>query len=104
MKRKHIAPELPKKKSLAESIDILLVRAEFATTQRHKVETQAELDSLPVLQMEKVRQPSFPTATNLLYIMRDMEYRATLNETLKYYEGHLNALRKILEGQFKPEE
>ena len=87
MRKRNVIQELPKKKSLAESIDILLVRAEFATIQRHKQDTQAELEALTSFQLQY-----------------DADYRITLKETLKYYEGHQNALRKILEGLFKPEE
>ncbi len=92
MRKRNVIQELPKKKSLAESIDILLVRAEFATIQRHKAETQAELEAT---RADKGSQ--LPVGSFGIYIQ-------TLEHTLRYYEGHLNALRKVLEGLFKPEE
>ena len=94
MRKNYAAPQLPTKKSSVESIDIALVRAESASIQRHKEETRAELEAIPHV-IAKARQEGHT---------QELDYCISLRETIRYYEGHLNALRKILEGQFKPEE
>ncbi len=81
MRKKYVEPQLPTKKSSVESIDIALVRAEVAAFQRWREDARADLE-----------------------VQHDAVYAASLRETLRYYEGRLNSLRSILEGQFKPEE